>query len=327
MLQGRCTVKGMRKLAAFALLSLGLAQAQAGPQLFGLTNPQATLLLRWTENAGQLSGAIQIVSVVKTTSGIETNVFNGVVKGVRSGTNYSFTIDKPASFLGGSAMDGVLNGDVLDVQVPLNTGGFGQFTLRRTTIEKFNASVTTLKTSAAQQAATETRTQNQAATLRVVQQYATELQQTNTTLAADMSRISALVPPLKARISALPKTTAKLKELQTAGKCADFVKLSDSDTFVRADISESLNNLGDYLNTMDTQLAEFARAAGLVTSAKNAFMANGGTAKQLPPAAQVDYAANVIKYRDFIRLTRADLVKLDQAMDASADANFELNCS
>lgn len=316
----------MKKMLLLALLGLGHAGAQAGPQLFGFTNAQSTLLLRWTESGSQLSGAMQVVSLTTSASGPETSVFNATVRGVKSGANYSFTIEKTSALLGGSALDGILKGDVLQVQVPLESGGFGSFTLKRTTIDKFNADVNKLKTAAAQQKAVVTSEKNRAAAQQVVQSSFPQVKQLATTINADLSRLLANAAVLRTRVEKVSGNPKAIADLAAAGKCVEMERLKDADTIARGDLAASINAVGDYLDTVKTELGVYQTRYGAYKQARDLFLKEKGNASVLPSEAGL--ALDTLSSRASTSLLEINqqLSQINADNNRDVDAIFEVNC-
>lgn len=240
------------------------------------------MLLRWTESGGQLSGAIQVVSGVASAQGADVTVFNGTVRGTKNGSSYSFIVDKPVALLGSSAMDGVLKGDVLSVQVPLDSGGFGSFSLQRTTIEKFNASVAKLKNNLEQQSSSLSAQQQQAVHLKEATANFATIQNLLPKITPDLPQLQRSITLASNRLDDLRKRNATLQQLSKEGKCSDFNSTRDKDTLARPDLDEAIEVLAEQIEFLASQSNKLETTLKTYTVAKGAYAAAKGNAALLP---------------------------------------------
>lgn len=216
-----------RRHAAATLLSLSLttAGAQAGMNVFSFTSPTARVLLTWTEAGGQLTGSLQLVTGTASAQGPKFDVTTNVVRGTRSGSSYSFVLENKVAFFGSSALSGTLAKDTLTLMVPSKEGGFTSFPLSRTTLEKFNASVATLRSTLTQQSNTlaaaatkraeEERARQQAEAAR--QEAAQRLTDALETHRAALTRADGLLDDAQDTLDALDRTFQDIASVQ-AGK-------------------------------------------------------------------------------------------------------------
>ncbi|GGR67098.1 hypothetical protein GCM10008959_31590 [Deinococcus seoulensis] len=147
----------MRRSSFLALatsLSVGVASAQTGMNVFSFNNASSSLLLTWTEAGGQLTGSLQVVTGAARAEGPQFDVTTNVVRGTRNGASYSFVLENKLAFFGASALSGTLTKDTLTLTVPRAEGGFAAFPLARTTLPKFNTAVATLRASVTQRSQT-----------------------------------------------------------------------------------------------------------------------------------------------------------------------------
>ncbi|MFW8627632.1 hypothetical protein [Deinococcus sp. ME38] len=269
---------------------------------------------------------MQIVSLTTTNSVPEASVFNATVRGVKSGANYSFTVEKPSTLLGGSALDGALKGDVLQIQVPLDSGGFGSFTLRRTTIEKFNTDVAKLKTLVAQQQAMVISEKNRTAALKTINTYFPQIKQLAATINADLNRLNANAAAIRMRAGKVSGNAKAIADLAAAGKCAEMERMKDDDTIARGDIASSLNAVGDYVATVRDELKEYNAKYGAYKQARDLFIKEKGNVSALPSDAGLSFdtlgartSGTLLEVTELISQTNKD-------NDRDVDAIFEVNC-
>lgn len=133
----------MRRMTTIALIFLlCLSSAFAGNASFLAKDSKSVLFITWLDSRGLLSGELQFVR----DNGKEvpsTESFRLIFRGERSGNSIRINFQQFLFFT--NSIGGTLNGNVLTLNFPVDTGGFVPIKLSSSTIAQFNLALDSLR--------------------------------------------------------------------------------------------------------------------------------------------------------------------------------------
>lgn len=251
--------------------------APAGERSFLATSAPEVMFVRWTENAGTLSGSLDDVTQDQSTS-TGTRAREMSFTGLRHGDDVTLTLSQGLGTY--SSLTGKISGGELHLAVPQADGQLANSTLSPASAADYNAAVAGLATQASAAAQVQADAQRQGAAAAQASAARAALEQAvtdaDTSFTADLDSVHQAVTtlaaedltfhgPLKENIATLAQTRKDLAATKRDAHASppDCMLVSSDDLVVNSDetnVEDAQTNLESYTSNVQSEIQDVGDA-------------------------------------------------------------------